>query len=73
MTTMTRAEYEELLCEAALRIHLLGCLEECGHMPIWSAEAMQADAAFQTLFNHLGLKVPAEEIPPTDVVSEVCS
>jgi len=69
---MTRIEYEALLLKAAKRIHLLGCWhamqgEPCAHpaAEIWEAEAMQADAVFQVLFDHLGLQVPPEE--PTEL------
>jgi len=67
----TRKEYEALLLKATKQIHLLGCWHEmqndpCAHPrpEIWQAEAMQADAAFQVLFDHFGLQVPPEE--PTE-------
>jgi hypothetical protein len=66
--TMARAEYEALLLKATKQIHLLGCWhsmqgEPCAHPrpEIWQAEAMQADAVFQVLFDHFGLQVPPEE------------
>lgn len=68
---MLRTEYEILIVKAAKAIHLVGGCPtgECSHhISIYSGEAIEADAAFRILFDHLGLVVP-DEIPGMPVVS----
>lgn len=67
---MRRDQYEYLIVHAAQRIHELGCPDEpCYHeMLIYSAEAMQADAAFSVVFEHFDHHVPPEIPMATDVL-----